>query len=75
MLPEVEKETNELISKGAEIKTYADPENPERRWWELGEWKCPCGGTHLKDAKEIGQIKLKRKNIGKAKERIEITLA
>ncbi len=75
ILPEVEKEANELVSKGAEIKTYPDAENPGRRWWELGEWKCPCGGTHLKDAKEIGQIKLKRKNIGKGKERIEITLA
>lgn len=75
LLPEVEKEANELISKGAEIRAYPDPENPEKRWWEMGEWKCPCGGTHLKDLKEIGPIKLKRKNLGKGKERIEITLA
>jgi Ser-tRNA(Ala) deacylase AlaX len=75
ILPEVESEVNELIEKGMEIKTYPDPENPERRWWEMGEWKCPCGGTHPKDAREIGKIKLKRKNIGKGKERIEITLS
>ena len=103
MLPELEKEVNELISKGAEIKTYADAENPERRWWEMGlchleptaqgsaapvpnaqgasalssrcQFKCPCGGTHLRNLKEIGQLKLKRKNLGKGKERIEITLA
>ncbi|MFA5412828.1 MAG: alanyl-tRNA editing protein [Candidatus Micrarchaeia archaeon] len=75
ILPELEKEVNELIAEGAEIKTYADTENPERRWWELGEWKCPCGGTHLKDLKEIGALKLKRKNLGKGKERIEIMLA
>ncbi|MDD2655942.1 MAG: alanyl-tRNA editing protein [Candidatus ainarchaeum sp.] len=75
ILPELEGEVNELIAKGAEIKTYADAENPGRRWWELGEWKCPCGGTHLKDLKEIGALKLKRKNLGKGKERIEITLA
>ncbi|MEW5996188.1 MAG: alanyl-tRNA editing protein [Candidatus Micrarchaeota archaeon] len=75
ILSEVEKEANELISRGAEIKTYPETGNPERRWWELGEWKCPCGGTHPRDAKEIGQIRLKRKNIGKGKERIEITLA
>ena len=75
ILPELEKEVNELISKGMEIKTYADAENQERRWWEMGEWKCPCGGTHLKNLKEIGQLKLKRKNLGKGKERIEITLA
>jgi len=75
ILPELEKEVNELISKGMEIKTYPDAENPGRRWWEMGEWKCPCGGTHLKNLKEIGQLKLKRKNLGKGKERIEITLA
>ena len=75
ILPELEKEVNELISKGMEIKTYADSSNSERRWWEMGEWKCPCGGTHLKNLKEIGALKLKRKNLGKGKERIEITLA
>jgi len=74
ILPELEKEVNELISKGMEIKTYADSSNPERRWWEMGEWKCPCGGTHLRNLKEIGSLKLKRKNLGKGKERIEITL-
>lgn len=75
ILPELEKEVNELIAKGMEIKTYPDSSNPERRWWEMGGWKCPCGGTHLKDLKEIGALKLKRKNLGKGKERIEITLA
>ena len=75
ILPELEKEVNELISKGMEIKTYPDSANPERRWWEMGEFKCPCGGTHLKDLKEIGALKLKRKNLGKGKERIEIALA
>ena len=82
ILPELEKEVNELISKGMEIKTYYETGNPEqetgnseRRWWEMGEFKCPCGGTHLRDLREIGQLKLKRKNLGKGKERIEITLA
>jgi len=34
--------------------------------------QVPCGGTHLKNTKEIGQIKLKRVNPGKGKERVEI---
>jgi len=82
ILPELEKEVNELIAKGMEIKTYYETGNPElgtgnseRRWWEMGEFKCPCGGTHLKNLKEIGSLKLKRKNLGKGKERIEITFA
>jgi alanyl-tRNA synthetase len=34
-----------------------------------------CGGTHPKSTGEIGALKLKRKNIGKGKERIEIAPA
>ncbi len=78
LLPEVEKEANELFTQDREVKTYFDPENPEKRWWEplgKGEWKCPCGGTHVKNLKEIGKVKLKRKNIGAGKERVEIMLA
>lgn len=74
-LPEIEKKANELFSQDKEIKTYPDESEPKKRWWECGEWKCPCGGTHARSTKEIGKIQLKRKNIGAGKERIEITLA
>lgn len=40
--------------------------------WVCGEIKMPCGGTHVKSTDEIGKVKLKRKNIGRGKERIEI---
>ncbi|MDO8656952.1 MAG: alanyl-tRNA editing protein, partial [Nanoarchaeota archaeon] len=43
-------------------------------WWQCGEWKMPCGGTHPRTTGEIGALTLKRKNIGKGKERIEIFL-
>ncbi len=77
-LLEIESEVNKLIQKKIEIKTFADKDNPEKRWWQLDskeDWKMPCGGTHVKNTKEIEAIKLKRKNIGAGKERIEITLA
>jgi Ser-tRNA(Ala) deacylase AlaX len=76
-LPEIEKEVNELIEKQIDIKTFPDEDNPEKRWWQLNsyeDWKMPCGGTHVRNTREIGVINLKRKNIGAAKERIEITL-
>jgi len=74
LLPELQEKENALIAEGVEVKTYEDPDEPGRRVWECGEWKIPCGGTHVSNTKEIGKIKLKRKNIGKGKERIEITL-
>ena len=36
--------------------------------------RVACGGTHIKRTGEVGPIKLKRNNIGKGKERIEIFL-
>jgi Ser-tRNA(Ala) deacylase AlaX len=54
------------------ISAFSDEEN-QRRYWEIeGFARVPCGGTHLKKTSEIGDMKLKRKNPGKGKERIEI---
>lgn len=73
-LPEIQEHANAAIDKGIEIITKADDKEPEKRWWICGEWKMPCGGTHVKNTKEIRHIRLKRDNIGAGKERIEITL-
>jgi Ser-tRNA(Ala) deacylase AlaX len=75
LLPEIEEKSNELFSKDIEIRTYADEKDPQRRLWQCGNILYPCGGTHPKSTKEIGKITLKRKNIGKGKERIEVYLA
>lgn len=54
------------------VSAYSDAAN-ERRYWKISAFaEVPCGGTHLKRTGEIGTISLKRKNIGQAKERIEI---
>ena len=73
-LPEIEEKLNKFIEEDHEIITKEDEEKPDLRWWICGDWKMPCGGTHVKSTKEIGLIKLKRKNIGAGKERIEVTL-
>lgn len=57
------------------ISDYIDEANQKRFWEITGFAKVPCGGTHLKRTGEIGELCLKRKNIGAGKERIEITLA
>ena len=75
LLPEAEAKANEIFSQDIEIRTYPDEGDLNKRWWECKEWKCPCGGTHVKSTKEIGKVQLKRKNIGSGKERIEITLS
>ena len=68
-------EYNKIITQDALIKTgFSDAEN-QRRYWEIdGFSKVSCGGTHVKSTAEVGYVTLKRINIGRGKERIEIKL-
>ena len=71
----IEQQANKLISDDHPIRSeFSDPDK-ERRYWEIdGFAKVSCGGTHIRATGEVGAIMLKRKNIGKGKERIEIFL-
>jgi Ser-tRNA(Ala) deacylase AlaX len=73
--PFLQSEANRIIEANLPITSdFSDAENEERYWEIEGFGKVPCGGTHIKATGEIGPIKLKRDNIGKGKERIEISL-
>jgi len=74
VLPQLEMRMNIFISGGPKIVMKNDEVKPDLRWWTCGEWKMPCGGTHVKSGGEIGAVALKRVNIGRGKERIEIYL-
>jgi len=65
----------EIVNRASKIESdYSDVEN-ERRFWRIKDFaKVSCGGTHLKSTLEVGEICLKRINIGSNKERIEILL-
>ncbi|MEO6918252.1 MAG: alanyl-tRNA editing protein [Collimonas sp.] len=76
LFPEIEKEAAALSSADLPIVTAFTDEAAQRRYWEVaGFAKMACGGTHPRTTAEIGALKLKRKNTGKGKERIEISLA
>lgn len=75
ILFDIENSANEIIKANKAIKSDFSDKDDEKRYWEIpGFAKVPCGGTHIKTTGEIGQIELKRKNIGRGKERIEIYL-
>lgn len=75
LLPDLASKANEIILEDHQIQTGFDDEINERRYWKIeGFSKVPCGGTHVKSTAEIGTIRLKRVNIGKGKERVEIYL-
>lgn len=74
-LPALAAKVQALIDADhAIISAFAD-EASQRRYWEVpGYCRVPCGGTHLARTGEVGCIALRRRNIGKGKERVEITL-
>ncbi len=75
LLPELTRQALAIIESDQEVISAFSDEASERRYWKLREFPpVPCGGTHLRRVGEIGEIVLKRKNIGKAMERIEIYL-
>jgi len=75
LLPAFSEMANRIISSDRGIVTGFDDISDERRYWEIqGFSRVPCGGTHVRSTGEVGQIRLKRSNIGKGKERVEIFL-
>lgn len=75
LFPLMQEKANALIAADHPIVSAFSDEANHRRYWEIeGFARVPCGGTHLKRTGEIGAITLKRVNIGKGKERIEIRI-
>jgi Ser-tRNA(Ala) deacylase AlaX len=72
-LPALEAQAQALIDADHTIVSAFSDEEQERRYWEVeGFARVPCSGTHLKSTAEVGKIRLRRRNPGKGKERIEI---
>jgi alanyl-tRNA synthetase len=76
VFPTLLERAEKIIQADLPIKSEFSDREKEQRYWEIeGFAKVFCGGTHPRRSGEVGQIILKRNNIGKGKERIEIMLA
>ena len=74
--PVLTEKANALVAANLDIvSAYSDEPNQKRNWEITGFARVACGGTHLRRTGEVGNIQLKRKDVGKGKERIEITVA
>lgn len=69
-LPEIEEQTNNFIKQEKQIRRETLPDGI--MLWTCEHIKQKCCGTHVQNTSEIGTVRLKRKNIGKGKERVEI---
>lgn len=76
LIPQLQAQAQALLDADLPIVTAFADEATQRRYWEVeGFARVPCGGTHVRRTGEVGRIALKRRNPGRGKERIEITLA
>lgn len=66
----IENTINDMISVSLPIQTYFSDEALNERMWECNNHKIPCGGTHLDNTSQLNTLKVKRKGIGKGKERL-----
>ena len=64
---------NRYVDEGGEMKIWWEG---DKRLTQIRDFEViPCGGTHVRDIREIGHLKkLKRSSLGKGKQRIEIWL-
>ena len=70
---EAEREANALVQSNRPILTGFSDEANQRRFWRVeGFAQVSCGGTHPHSTGEIGVVKVRRRNPGKGKERLEV---
>lgn len=66
----VQDAANLLVEKAIDIEYRVDPEEPDLRWWMCDEIGMYCGGTHVRNTRELDLINVKRRAKGKGLERI-----
>lgn len=65
------EQANKDIREGLEIKPYEDEKRKGFRWCPVGNYiPIPCGGIHVKNTKEIGELFCKEKIIESGKQKI-----
>lgn len=72
-MEKINEYANEIIKKELDIKIFAHLEEEEALYWECGDFVIPCGGTHAINTKQLGEIIVRRKNIGKNADRLIAT--
>ncbi|SKA39148.1 Ser-tRNA(Ala) deacylase AlaX (editing enzyme) [Enhydrobacter aerosaccus] len=71
---ELEQQANVLVQADRPIVAGFSDEPNQRRYWRVdGFAEMACGGTHPRSTGEVGMVRVKRRNPGKGRERLEIS--
>ncbi|MGU0872031.1 alanyl-tRNA editing protein [Pseudomonas aeruginosa] len=69
-IAEIERRANALIASNGKIENHAVQGIEDARLWTYQGIEIPCGGTHLASPYPIGPLNVRRKRLGKGKERL-----
>lgn len=61
---------NGYVFRRSPVKVYSVQDIQDARYWECESQLIACGGTHLDTATPVGEMQVRRKCLGKGKERI-----
>lgn len=75
--PQAEGMANEMMAKGLAIGMEREPASDEVFYWTYDDGRIviPCGGTHVRSAAELGDIKLRRSKKGAGLTRVVVSFA
>lgn len=69
-ITQIAEVANALANRDLPVRLFPHQVEPDARYWACEEHIIPCGGTHLDTTGPVGQLVLRRKNLGTGKERI-----
>jgi alanyl-tRNA synthetase len=72
-LEKINRIANDIIFQNKNISVYPHEKSREAWYWKCDDYTIPCGGTHVPKTGLIGNMVIKRKNVGKGTERIIIS--
>lgn len=56
ILEKVTEKFKELVKTGAPVATYSDQDKENYRYWKCMDYVIPCGGVHVDNLHEIGDV-------------------
>jgi alanyl-tRNA synthetase len=70
----IQDTANDFATQGLDISFRVDSAEPDLRYWVCGEIEMYCGGTHVRNTREIGDLIVKRRSKGRGLERVYLEL-
>lgn len=59
-----------MISLSKEMFVFPHKIEKEAWYWQMDDYIIPCGGTHLRNTSNIGEVTVKKENLGKSTQRM-----